>query len=227
MRSSISSGRRALVAVGCAIVLVAVWWVLEEDGPEQNVGRSAVLEPQTACVPSVSSPGEVPGSSRVASRVEPRAEPSASGTSAGEPSAPSGREVVLFETDAALEPAPPFPLPDVVRVRHGVRLNRERLSDLVEGDIVPIHIPDLGDFQARVERRVVSANGDRAWSGHLEVGGFEHMVVYTQGEQATFATISTPAGTYALEAMGDTGVLFLDERDRLHRPGDDTLPTDE
>ncbi len=46
-------------------------------------------------------------------------------------------------------------------------------------------------------------------------------MIYTQGESATFGTIATPLGLYALEALGDDAVLYRDQREGLQQRGAD------
>ena len=115
-------------------------------------------------------------------------------------------------------------MPDVVDERFSVQLMRERLANVSVGDAVPIQVPGQDSMLAIVEVRDIGPNGDRYWRGHIQSGGDRYPVVYTQGDEATFATICTPAGTYALEALGDRGQLFIDNRfEAAPLGGTDTL----
>ena len=131
------------------------------------------------------------------------------------PLAPASARRPLWELEDGEPAEPAFPIPRVVRQLYPVRLHPERLSGIRVGDRIPMALPGLGSREAVVDLRVVSPNGDRSWSGHLEVGGDRYLVVYTQGDRATFATVTTPQGTYALEGLGSSGNLFLDNRDEL------------
>ncbi|MBI5434634.1 MAG: hypothetical protein HZA52_17515 [Planctomycetes bacterium] len=99
-----------------------------------------------------------------------------------------------------------------------VRVVREALAELALGSLVPIELPGGRRYLARVEDLIAHDNGDRSWSGHLEGYGRLFPVIYTQGDVATFGTLATPVGLYALEAIGEDGVLFRDERDALQDP---------
>ncbi len=99
-----------------------------------------------------------------------------------------------------------------------VRVVREALSELAPGSLVPIELPGGRRYLARVEDLTAHDNGDRSWSGHLEGYGQLFPVIYTQGDVATFGTLATPVGLYALEASGEDGVLFRDQREGLQDP---------
>lgn len=100
-----------------------------------------------------------------------------------------------------------------------VRIDREAIQSLEVGSLVALELPDGQHLLARVQDLVLHENGDRSWSGHLDGFGTRYPVVYTQGEIATFGTIATPTGLFALEALGEEAVLFRDEREGLQEPG--------
>lgn len=202
--------RRAGFCVCLAVFVTAGSLLLIDDDPSCATLRVARENrvAQTAAGPVRPVP-------RVAqaSRVEPRATlPIAD--PAGTNLAPA-----LWELGEETTHAPPFPIPDVVGKRFSVRLFREQLAQVEVGLSVPIEIPGLGTFHALVQHREISTDGDRSWRGHIESGGNRYPVVYTQGNRATFATIGTPDGTYALEALDDGGQLFKDNRFDLGPPG--------
>jgi hypothetical protein len=105
-----------------------------------------------------------------------------------------------------------------VRETEHVTIRRDALGELEFGSLVPIELPGGERYFARVERLIAHDTGDRSWSGHLDGYGLQFPVIYTQGDVATFGTIATPKGLYALEANGEDGVLFLDEREHLQDP---------
>lgn len=118
------------------------------------------------------------------------------------------------------------PAPEFAGTQHGlvhdlrhVRIDREAIQSLEIGSLVAIELPDGQHVLARVQDLVLHDNGDRSWSGHLDGYGTRYPVVYTQGELATFGTIATPNGLFALEALGEEAVLFRDEREGLKEPG--------
>ncbi|MCK6445413.1 MAG: hypothetical protein L6Q99_03395 [Planctomycetes bacterium] len=97
-----------------------------------------------------------------------------------------------------------------------VRVSFSAFDALARGSLVPLELPSGERYLARVENLVAHEGGDRSWTGHLDGFGSLHPVVFTQGDVATFATIAAPGGLYALEAYGEDGVLFRDEREELH-----------
>ena len=107
----------------------------------------------------------------------------------------------------------------LVRDVQHVRLDHGVIARIEVGSLVPIDLPGGEHFLARVQRLAANESGDRWWSGHIEGFGMRYPVVYTQGEASAFATITTPAGLYALEAAGEDAVLYRDEREGLQDPG--------
>lgn len=99
-----------------------------------------------------------------------------------------------------------------------VRVSLSAIDALAPGSLVPLELPNGERYLARVENLVAHEGGDRSWTGHLDGFGSLHPVVFTQGDVATFATIAAPGGLYSLEASGEDGVLFRDEREELHDP---------
>lgn len=99
-----------------------------------------------------------------------------------------------------------------------VRVSLTAFDALARGSLVPLELPGGERYLARVENLIAHEDGDRSWTGHLDGFGSLHPVIFTQGDVATFATIAAPGGLYALEAYGEDGVLFRDEREELQDP---------
>jgi hypothetical protein len=70
-----------------------------------------------------------------------------------------------------------------------------------------IILPLLNDqtIVANVETMTLNPNGDYSWRGHIKIQSDEYPVVMTYGEHSTFATITTPNGSYTMEASDGLG----------------------
>ena len=121
----------------------------------------------------------------------------------------------LWEVTRAKVTEPVLPILSGERVAYPVRLHPELLPSIRVGDRLALELPGFGSLDGVVERRVVSDNGERSFGGRLEVGGGRFQVVFTQADKAVLATVATPKGVYALEGMGASGQLFLDNPDEM------------
>jgi hypothetical protein len=102
---------------------------------------------------------------------------------------------------------------------------------IIEIESHPAHLPSIGEqlqvpmlegqpVTIRVESSSTSPNGDYSWSGHLQGYGTDYPVVMTYGQHSTFATITTPEGSYTLEALDGIGWLYKNPSEiELSNPG--------
>jgi hypothetical protein len=87
-----------------------------------------------------------------------------------------------------------------------VRINPAEFKELQAGDRIELNIPQLSTpYAAFIDDVIEHGNGDMSWRGHL--AGYEdpYAVVFTMGNSAHFATITTPEGAYLLEATDSSG----------------------
>ncbi|HWV16790.1 MAG TPA: hypothetical protein VN030_15280 [Cellvibrio sp.] len=103
----------------------------------------------------------------------------------------------------------------------------------------PAQLPSAGEqlllpmlnnksVKVNVESVTTNSNGDFIWSGHLDGHNNDYPVVMTYGENTTFATITTPEGSYSLEAVKGVGWLYKNpaEAELTHQGKDDFLIPD-
>lgn len=103
----------------------------------------------------------------------------------------------------------------------------------------PDHLPRAGEqimlpmfngalLKVNVESAASNSNGDYIWSGHLAGHDNDYPVVMTYGEKTTFATITTPEGSYSLEAVQGVGWLYKNpaEAELAHQGKNDFLIPD-
>lgn len=75
-------------------------------------------------------------------------------------------------------------------------------------------------ISVQVETVQTLSNGDISWSGHYMVDGDAYPVVMTLGDHSSFATITTPKGSYTLEALNGSGWLYKNPAEvELSNPG--------
>lgn len=77
-----------------------------------------------------------------------------------------------------------------------------------EGEQVILPMFEGKSVKVNVESAASNANGDYIWSGHLDGYNNSYPIVMTYGENTTFATITTPEGSYSLEAVKGVGWLY-------------------
>jgi len=77
-----------------------------------------------------------------------------------------------------------------------------------EGEQIVLPMLDGKSVRVNVESTENNSNGDYIWSGHLDGYNNDYPIVMTYGENSTFATITTPQGSYSLEALKGVGWLY-------------------
>lgn len=78
----------------------------------------------------------------------------------------------------------------------------------VEGEQIVLPMLNGKSIKVNVESAESNDNGDYIWSGHLDGHNNDYPIVMTYGENTTFATITTPDGSYSLEAVKGVGWLY-------------------
>lgn len=102
---------------------------------------------------------------------------------------------------------------------------------IVEVDAHPATFPAVGDDVAmpmlngekvvmEVQSVTTSPNGDFSWAGHLKGHDDDYPVTMTYGAHSTFATITTPQGSYTMESVNGVGWLYKNPAEaELTAPG--------
>lgn len=104
--------------------------------------------------------------------------------------------------------APSIKLNPKVKVYSPVTLEPHPDRLPAAGDQIILPMFDGKSVKVNVESAESNSNGDYIWSGHLDGHNNDYPVVMTYGENTTFATITTPEGSYSLEAVKGTGWLY-------------------
>lgn len=113
-------------------------------------------------------------------------------------------------------------LPFGVDDRTYVEFNRRALAVLQPGSTLTLRTPDDGKpHTVDIDAIQVHPNGDKSWIGHVQDAAGEVLpVVFTQGRDSSFGSISTRSGTYAVEAEGRLGWIANINTLRSHQDFD-------
>lgn len=110
--------------------------------------------------------------------------------------------------DPANHPALPQLAADITDARL-VTLNRALLLNLSRGESLEIVVPHLRDpvLNATIEQATILPSGAHSLRGQI-IGGRNHGLVITLGENSSFATIGTPQGLYNLVGDGNLAWVY-------------------
>lgn len=107
-----------------------------------------------------------------------------------------------------------------VSVFSPVRLNPHPEKMPTTGEQVQLPLPGGETITANVENTQTTETGEYIWSGHLANHDSDYPIVMTYGENSTFATITTPNGSYTMEAINGKGTIFKNPAEvELSHPG--------
>lgn len=119
-------------------------------------------------------------------------------------------------------PQPAIPLHEKVKVYGVVRVNPHPEHLPNEGEQTVLPMLNGESIKANVESVQTTENGDYIWSGHLDGYHNDYPIVMTYGEKLTFATVTTPEGSYSMEAINGVGWLYKNPSvTELSKPGGD------
>ena len=117
-------------------------------------------------------------------------------------------------------PQPSIPLNEKVKKYSVVRVNPHPENLPSEGEQIVLPLLDGQTIKVNVEVTKTTENGDYIWSGHLAGYSNDYPIVMTYGEKLTFATVTTPEGSYSLEAVNGVGWLYKNPSvAELSKPG--------
>lgn len=105
---------------------------------------------------------------------------------------------------AVAEADPLFPN-ERVAAAEPVRLDMETLSNAGPGDRIQFRLPDQPEVTVVVTDSRVLPNGDVQWQGYMADSGDAYPAQFTLGSRVGFASITTPEGSYSLEAVDGSG----------------------
>ena len=119
--------------------------------------------------------------------------------------------------DDKAPPTAPYPK---VTVFSPVQVNSHPDKMPASGEQVQLPMPGGETIIANVESTQTTETGEYIWSGHLANHGTDYPIVMTYGENSTFATITTPNGSYTMEAVNGKGSVFKNPSEiELSQPG--------
>lgn len=110
---------------------------------------------------------------------------------------------------------------DEIQGAQKIKMNTELLKNVVPGDQIQLPVLDGSEYTIDIEK----VNDDKKnvnIRGRVEAQGESYLATITQGEKRTFATISTPNGTYDLRLVNGKGWVY--ESDQLNAHIDTTKP---
>ena len=85
------------------------------------------------------------------------------------------------------------------------------------------------EYVVQVEKVTTFQNGSMSWQGHLDGYGDQYPVVLTKGKATTFATITTPEGSFTMESVNGAGWIYknpeINETSDTRQPDSLMIPT--
>lgn len=135
--------------------------------------------------------------------------------------AASNLQPVLWEPLRDDEVFPDIKISEKIEGAQKIKMNLDVLNDIVPGE--QIHLPILSDNNYSIDvKEVFDDKKNINIRGHIEAHGSSYLVTITQGKKTTFATISTPDGTYDLRLVNGKGWVY--GADQLNKFLDTTKP---
>lgn len=95
-----------------------------------------------------------------------------------------------------------------IKVYEPVSYNPEKALDIAVGEIISIALPGAKEYPVIVTTVKTSRNGETSWNGYLVEYQKDYPVTFTLGQHASFATVATPDGLYAMEAVNGNGWVY-------------------
>ena len=111
-------------------------------------------------------------------------------------------------TISSVIPADAVVLDEKIQTKEPVSVDAGKAASVAAGDVIPLPLPGTTGYLAVVDRVSVSSSGETSWSGYLQGYNSDYPVVFTIGAQSSFATITTPEGQYAMEAVNGNGWVY-------------------
>jgi hypothetical protein len=116
--------------------------------------------------------------------------------------------------------APALPLPQDIDIYEVASLDMESPDYPRPGEYLELQLPQGYNYRVLVNSGHVSPKGDYSWRGYIEGYGDHYPVIMTYGQRSIFATITSPQGSYSLEALDGVGWLYKNPApEQLTAPG--------
>jgi len=104
-----------------------------------------------------------------------------------------------------------FPPKEGVKPVTAINLPQHVIANLKIGDTVSL--PNMGDgeFNAKITSKKRHKSGSVTVTGNLVDYGDDYSVVLTEGKNMSFGTVTTPNGSYEIEARNGQGYVYSTE----------------
>ncbi|MCH9740270.1 MAG: hypothetical protein K0U38_05465 [Epsilonproteobacteria bacterium] len=89
-----------------------------------------------------------------------------------------------------------------------VNLDKEKIQSLQVGEKIRLPLVGQVEYESIINEKTRHNNGSFSLLGTLTNYEEPYSVILTQGEEYSFATLSTPEGTFEIEAEEDQGYVY-------------------
>lgn len=104
--------------------------------------------------------------------------------------------------------------------KKSIQVDSEELENKQAGDKLSFDLPGGYQVEATINQVTHSQTGATVLSGHLNGHGDRYPVVVTSGTNSSFATITTPQGSYSMETVNGKGTVYKNiPVEQLNGPG--------
>ncbi|WP_163833588.1 hypothetical protein [Spartinivicinus ruber] len=125
----------------------------------------------------------------------------------------------VWETNYTTD-AESLPLDKRITEKQSVQVDNEPLENKQVGNKLSFDLPGGYQVAATINQVTHSQTGATILSGHLDGHGDRYPVVVTSGTNSSFATITTPQGSYSMEAVEGKGIVYKNiPVEQLNGPG--------
>jgi len=114
---------------------------------------------------------------------------------------------IMVETDIE-EVKKSFPSKEGVSPLIAVEIPKGSVSKLNIGDKILLPYMGAGEYEATITEKITHKNGSVSVTGNLDDLGNQYSVVLTEGKNMSFGTVTTPNGSFEIEAKNGQGYVY-------------------
>jgi biopolymer transport protein ExbD len=89
-----------------------------------------------------------------------------------------------------------------------VEIPKGSVSKLNIGDKISLPYMGTGEYEATITEKTTHKNGSVSVTGNLDDSGNKYSVVLTEGKNMSFGTVTTPNGSFEIEAKDGQGYVY-------------------
>jgi len=89
-----------------------------------------------------------------------------------------------------------------------LRMKQHTLKEMVLGNTLVLPNINGVSYTLDITHKEVSSRGNTSIDGHFTENGVKYTAVLTEGDKATFISMSTPEGTYEIELLNGIGYAY-------------------